>query len=234
MISVIKSLGAALFVLAITGPCENAVARKLTAAQVAACTRTLHIVTTDDHPLGMIWGQSAGRCHTQIRNGFPVPDPGCTPGATNSTVTLDVLKSPKFKTGCVRDHATSAHQKITTYGWYAVTKPAHNTGANQICELDHLVSLELGGADTLDNIWPQCGPDGARGLKRFFKQKDRVEGYLAAQVRANAIGLEVAQRGIAQDWTQYLNDANNWAASKAGHKTKKKKVTPRTRLPRQH
>ena len=79
-----------------------------------------------------------------------------------------------------------------------------NTRANQVCELDHLVSLELGGADALDNIWPQCGPDAVTLREQHFKQKDMVENYLAARVRSGAMSLADAQRGIAADWTQYL------------------------------
>ena len=40
-------------------------------------------------------------------------------------------------------------------------------------------------ADTLDNIWPQCGPDAVTMNERFFKQKDCVETYLGFQVRAH-------------------------------------------------
>ena len=119
----------------------------------------------------------------------------------------DVLRSPDFRTSCLRDKATSAHAKTTTYDWYGEPHPAHNTGANQTCELDHLVSLELGGADTLDNNWPQCGPPDAVLRARFFKQNDAVENYLAARVRDGAMDLNEAERGIAQDWMQYLNAA---------------------------
>jgi hypothetical protein len=73
--------------------------------------------------------------------------------------------------------------------------------------LDHLVSLELGGADTLDNIWPQCGPPGVKLAKRYFKIKDGVENYLAAKVKAGGISLKDAQRGIATEWTQYIPEA---------------------------
>jgi hypothetical protein len=33
-----------------------------------------------------------------------------------------------------------------------MTPPHGNSGSNQVCELDHLVPLELGGADGLGNI----------------------------------------------------------------------------------
>jgi hypothetical protein len=70
--------------------------------------------------------------------------------------------------------------------------------------LDHIVSLELGGADTVDNIWPQCGPAGVAWADRYFHQKDLVENYLAELVRTGGISLRTAQRGIARDWTLFL------------------------------
>ncbi len=142
-----------------------------------------------------------------MSRGYPLPDPECTPGAINPTVTAEVLSDPGFRTNCIRDGATSSTKKNKTYGWYGIAKPAHNTGAAQTCELDHLVSLELGGADTLDNIWPQCGPEDVVLRARYFKQKDIVENYLAAQVKAGNMDLREVQRGIAEDWTQYLEQA---------------------------
>jgi hypothetical protein len=138
---------------------------------------------------------------------FPIPDSGCTPGAINPTVTLKVLQSGLFKTGCERNKASNMKAKNATYGEYNIPHPKTNTGKNQICELDHLVSLELGGADTVDNIWPQCGPDAVELAQRYFKIKDGVENYLAVQVRQGQIDLAEAQHGIAQDWTQYVDAA---------------------------
>lgn len=146
-------------------------------------------------------------CHTGIRNEIPLPDPRCTPGAVNPTLTLNVLEDRDFRTGCVRDNATTAEQKAGTYSSYAIPHPSDNKGAMQTCELDHLISLELGGADTLDNIWPQCGPPGVALSQRYFKQKDMVENYLAMRVRNGELDLSEAQQGIAADWTQYLNEA---------------------------
>lgn len=135
--------------------------------------------------------------------GYPLPDPDCTPGAINPTLTADVLHRKGFTTKCVRDGASSAKAKAATYVWYSIAHPAHNTGKTQRCELDHLISLELGGADTLENIWPQCG-DGKVLAKRWFKLKDAVENYLAREVRAGRMDLQTAQHGIATDWPQYM------------------------------
>jgi hypothetical protein len=146
-------------------------------------------------------------CKTRMSNGFPIPDPSCTPGAINPTVTLEVLRDTGFRTACVRDKATRPKEKATTYDSYGIEHPEDNSGVAQICELDHLISLEIGGADTLDNIWPQCGPDQVTLVRRYFKQKDLVENYLAKQVREGTMNLSDAQRGIASDWTQYLDQA---------------------------
>jgi hypothetical protein len=133
-------------------------------------------------------------------------------GAINPSVTLVVLKNRSFRTGCVRDCATKEEAKNATYAQYGIPHPADNTGTSQVCELDHLVSLELGGADTLDNIWPQCGPNQVPLAKRYFKQKDAVENYPAEQVRTGMIGLQKAQTGIATDWTQFLGEAQDFCS----------------------
>jgi hypothetical protein len=152
-------------------------------------------------------------CKAKAENGKFVPDPTCTPGAINPTVTESILKNPAFRTGCIRDEATSEEQKTATYGWYKTPHPAGNTGRNQTCELDHLIPLYLGGADTLENIWPQCGPDDVALDDRYFKEKDKVEYYLGQQVREGTMGLADAQHGIAADWTQYLSKAEEFCRS---------------------
>jgi hypothetical protein len=103
--------------------------------------------------------------------------------------------------------ATKEFEKVATYDWYGLQPPSNNNGQSQICELDHLISLELGGADTLDNVWPQCGPSDVALPQRFFKEKDTVENFLAMQVKAGRMDLIDAQRGIATDWTQFLDTA---------------------------
>jgi hypothetical protein len=158
-------------------------------------------------------GQEPNGCKAGSVSGFPIPDPNCTPGGENPTVTLDVLRNSVFRTACIRNCVTTEQKKHVTYGWYGVTSPPNNTGKNQTCELDHLVPLELGGADTLDNIWPQCGPEGASLNDRYFKQKDLVENYLAAQVKAGAMDLETARHQVAKNWTKFLAAAKQYCAT---------------------
>ena len=56
---------------------------------------------------------TSGGCHAQTKDGFLMPDPHCTPGAINPTLTADVLRNSEFRTGCVRDTATSPSKKAT-------------------------------------------------------------------------------------------------------------------------
>jgi hypothetical protein len=159
------------------------------------------------------WQQPVeGSCHISTSNGYPIPDPQCTPGGINSSVTLSVMQDPGWRTRCLRDCEESQARKHVAYSWYQITNPQHNSGSNQVCELDHLVPLELGGADGMGNIWPQCGPDDMTLKNRYFKIKDRVENYLADEVKAGHISLDTVQRGIASDWTQYLDAANQYCA----------------------
>jgi hypothetical protein len=174
-----------------------------TATAAAACSE-FDIDGRASESLAAEGASSPGTCRTQIKNGFLLPDRACTPGAVNPTVTTEVLQDPGFRTACVRGHASSTAQKNQTYDLYGIAHPDHNTGQTQTCELDHLISLELGGADTVDNIWPQCGPDGVALSERFFKRKDAVENFLAKQVREGKMSLADAQKGIATDWTQFL------------------------------
>jgi len=168
-------------------------------------------------PLGTV---TATTCHTTKHNGLPTPDPARTPGAINPTVTLAVLTNPAFRTGCIRDCATSSTAKGKTYASYGIARPNNNSGTTQTCELDHVVPLEIGGADTLDNIWPQCGPKNVAIARRYFKQKDLVENYLADRVKTDVTDprqLAKLQKLIAEDWTQLLPFAQTWCAQ-AGHK----------------
>ncbi len=108
-----------------------------------------------------------------------------------------------IQTYLTRDLASSVEEKMAVYRWYDTKRPK-NSGARQTCELDHLIPLELGGADTLDNVWPQCGTDN-------FRTKDTVENYLNREVKSGRMSLADAQRGIAVDWTQFIARARSAA-----------------------
>jgi len=177
-------------------------AKKVTCATCPVAAVDAHATT----PLGSV-NKTSG-CHVQNGSaGLPMQDPDCTPGALNPTVTEAILKSDNFRTGCVRNCITSESAKHIVYTNYGIRED------RATCELDHLVPLELGGADSLNNIWPQCGPAHAKGMKIFFKEKDQVEDYLTTRVKSGDMSLRDAQERIAKDWTTIREEAATFCAS---------------------
>jgi len=81
-------------------------------------------------------------------------------------------------------------EKNQVYAEYGIT--SHTTGQY---EVDHLVSLELGGSNDISNLWPE-----AASPKPGFHEKDKVENYLNSQVCSGAISLQQAQVEISTNW----------------------------------
>lgn len=179
------------------------------AAATAVSATSLGIDPKASVPLAPVAADHAfGECHFGVAaNGMPVPDVRCTPGAINPTLTVKALTDPRFRTGMVRDQVSSAAQKRKTYAWYGIIPPKNNTGANQTCELDHVVDLGSGGGDGLANIWPQCqrptDPPVPVG-QRWFKVKDaNAEHQMIAALKAGETDDQLLeqQKRIAADWT---------------------------------
>ncbi|MEY9908093.1 hypothetical protein ABIA35_004326 [Catenulispora sp. MAP12-49] len=122
-----------------------------------------------------------------------VPDRSCTPGAVQDAVTQSNIDSTICTTGYTTKirPAASATDKIkhalyTAYGVPDSTKS----------ELDHLVSLELGGSNDTTNLWPEPGS--------LPNPKDTVENALHKAVCAHKVTLAAAQQAIATNWTTAL------------------------------
>ena len=142
------------------------------------------------HDPGQVTGTLTGPCHT--RDGGQLPDPSCTPGAYDPAVTAAVLCAPGYTTRTYR----APESQTEAFKWH-VAEPAYGQ-QNVPGELDHLVSLELGGANDASNLWVEAGP--------IPNPKDSVENALHAWVCA-ATGadaearLHEAQVAIAANWT---------------------------------
>jgi len=136
-------------------------------------------------------------CQAQYRQHGPalLNDLTVTPGATLPQDAEGVLCSPTFRTGTVR--AVSKATKLQACREYGVSR-ANCTG--KLYEIDHLISLELGGSNDITNLWPQPYlPTPAA------HEKDEVENWLHRQVCSGKMTLAAAQYAIAQDWyTVYL------------------------------
>jgi hypothetical protein len=78
--------------------------------------------------------------------------------------------------------------KNAVYAEYDITK--HFNGRTG--EVDHLVSLELGGTNARANLFPEAAPGS--------HQKDRLENALHGEVCDGTVSLRRAQREIAGNW----------------------------------
>src|SRR5262245_60109044 len=116
-----------------------------------------------------------------------MPDPAKTP-----VDMLDVTKSDICVPGYtkkVRDVPESVKRQV--YAAYGILSHAPRE-----YEVDHLISLELGGSNSIKNLWPQSyvtTPYNAH-------VKDVLENKLHKLVCDGALDLKVAQRAIATDW----------------------------------
>jgi hypothetical protein len=122
--------------------------------------------------------------HCHVRGALP--DPVCTPGAVFPVTYEQVCKAGYARS--VRNVPGS--EKTAIYREYGITHHVPGT-----YEIDHLISLELGGSNDKANLWPESysGPNNAH-------DKDKVENALHQQVCSKIITLAEAQREIATNW----------------------------------
>lgn len=120
-----------------------------------------------------------------------LPDPACTPGAVLTTDSRVVCVSGYASK--TRDVTTSTKNKA--YAEYGIT--SHKAGEY---EVDHLISLELGGSNDIANLWPE-----AADANPGYHEKDKVENYLHGLVCSGAMTLQQAQYEIATDWVSIYN-----------------------------
>lgn len=114
------------------------------------------------------------------------PDPQLTPGMAGMAGTADVCR-PGFAQR-MRDVPESTKRQV--FAEYGVIPER-----GERFEIDHLVPLELGGANDRRNLWPQ--PFAGTWTAG---QKDRLENALHRDVCRGREPLGQAQAEIKQDW----------------------------------
>lgn len=124
-----------------------------------------------------------------------VPDPALTPGVADPAVTPATIAATICRPGYTAEvRSVPESEKRRVFAEYRVDP----RGPGAPFEVDHLISLELGGANDIGNLWPQS----------YVTQpwnahlKDRLEDRLHALVCAHKLPLGDAQRAIATDWRQ--------------------------------
>ena len=128
--------------------------------------------------------------HCRTRDGGQLPDPRCTPGSVDPAVTQANIGSTICRSGYTAKVRPSSPQ--TTKAKYDIAYPAYKIPQGDTSELDHLVSLELGGSNDITNLWPKVG--------KIPNPKDKVENALHRAVCDGQVSLRSAQRAIASDW----------------------------------
>ena len=131
------------------------------------------------------------------------PNPNLTPGKSDPSLTVQVLTAPGFTTSKYRNVPESEKKQVFhEYGFVE----GHYTPGNY--EIDHIISLELGGSNDIQNLWPEP----YTGLWNAHI-KDRLENKLNSMVHKNQISLQEAQFDISHDWVstylKYVNPASN-------------------------
>jgi hypothetical protein len=133
-------------------------------------------------------------CHVRGQ----LPDRTCTPGAVFPSAMVSQICTPGYSSS-VRDVPESVKEQV--YAEYGVEW--HAPGSY---EVDHLVSLELGGSNAVANLWPEISPG--------YHEKDGIENRLHDAVCAGAISLLAAQEEIARDWRHtYAGAPTNLSAA---------------------
>jgi uncharacterized protein DUF3761 len=165
-----------------------------------------HSGTCSHHGGVAQWLDGSGSAHAKPSSGSTVlgprtrtagcrsavlPDRRCSPGAYDPRVSQANIGS----TICVSGYSESVRnvpesEKRAVYAEYGITHHAPYS-----YEVDHIVSLELGGSNDIANLYPESYTiaDGAR-------VKDRLENWLHRAVCDGGVPLRAAQRQIATNW----------------------------------
>ncbi len=118
-----------------------------------------------------------------------LPDPNLTPGITFDVTVQDLCVSGYTK----KVRSVPAEMKREVYREYGIT--LHGPGDY---EVDHLIPLELGGSNSIKNLWPESH----RTSPWNAQIKDRLEGKLHELVCGGQLDLKTAQQAIAADWIE--------------------------------
>jgi hypothetical protein len=172
---------------------------------IIACSAPISLSITQPHLTGIqivapsshVTGTYPAVCRRSTGDDVRLPVVSCTPGAirgdllnpTSATLAATVC-SPGWAGTQRVDAAKTKTAAMKAYGEPASLRPT--------VELDHLIPLELGGANDVSNLWPEISDEPGQG---FRNSKDQVEDDLKKAVCAHHITIANAQNAIAINWT---------------------------------
>lgn len=136
-----------------------------------------------------------------------LPDSSCTPGDFLPNATTSDICKPGYSSS-IRNVPQALKQEV--YAEYGI--PTHRPGEY---EVDHLISLELGGSNDISNLWPEPAEP-----RPGFHEKDAVENYLHEQICNGNLSLQDAQKQISTNWLSVYNSIQNPQVYQFHHKGK--------------
>lgn len=122
-----------------------------------------------------------------------LPDPDCTPGDVLATSTEEVCV--KGYSNDVRNISKSTRTEVFTE--YNIPYQ------NGEYEIDHLISLKLGGSNDISNLFPM-----KYDIIFGANSKNKFEDYLYNKVCNGEIPIEEAQFEISSNWLEYYKETS--------------------------
>jgi hypothetical protein len=115
------------------------------------------------------------------------PDSKLTPGVADPAATVKKICTSGY-TAQVRDVTAAVKKQV--FSEYGINPKSDHF------EVDHLISLELGGSNDIKNLWPQSYTTSPYNAHI----KDHLEDTLHSMVCKGKVDLVTAQKAIATDW----------------------------------
>lgn len=134
---------------------------------------------------------ASGTAHFRHERGQVLNDLKATPGETFKVGNATICQ--KGYTQTVRNVPVSEKRQV--YAEYGLSYPQPSGQY----EVDHLISLELGGDNSIKNLWPERN-DHPSGY--YLNSKDKLENKLHSLVCYHGLPLKTAQHAIATDWVR--------------------------------
>lgn len=139
------------------------------------------------------------RFGTTVNAEGPKPKAGLTPGETRPIRLDEICRNPDAEVVAVNIPEETRRKVFSEYGI---------RGRAENFEVDYLITPDLGGVESIRNLWPQ--PYSARWNAHL---KDQLEQRLHQLVCAGKVDLATAQHDIAVDWIgaykKYVGSSGN-------------------------
>lgn len=143
----------------------------------------------DGHTYSVPTGNTLGIPGDKYSSYPYLPNKLLTPGDVMSGITKEHVCTSGYSASARNVSNSTKRQIFDSYGI---------SGEYGSYEIDHLISLQLGGSNSWKNLWPQP----YKLSDWHARKKDGLENRLHSLVCKGIISLEEAQRAISENWIE--------------------------------